>query len=51
VKSERPELTAVRIVVSGGRAMGSAENFVIVERVAKSTPDGYTLLSFMPAKC
>ena len=34
VKSERPELTAARIVVSGGRAMGSAENFVIVERVA-----------------
>jgi electron transfer flavoprotein alpha subunit len=34
VKSERPELTAARIVVSGGRAMGSAENFVIVEKVA-----------------
>jgi electron transfer flavoprotein alpha subunit len=33
-KSERPELTAARIVVSGGRAMGSADNFVIVERVA-----------------
>ena len=34
VKSERPELTAARIVVSGGRAMGSADNFAIVERVA-----------------
>jgi len=34
VKTERPELTAARIIVSGGRAMGSAENFVIVERVA-----------------
>jgi electron transfer flavoprotein alpha subunit len=34
VKSERPELMAARIVVSGGRAMGSAENFAIVERVA-----------------
>jgi electron transfer flavoprotein alpha subunit len=34
VKSERPELTAARIVVSGGRAMGSAENFGIVEKVA-----------------
>ncbi|MCA3387662.1 MAG: electron transfer flavoprotein subunit alpha/FixB family protein [Roseomonas sp.] len=34
VKSERPELTAARVVVSGGRAMGSAENFVIVEKVA-----------------
>jgi electron transfer flavoprotein alpha subunit len=34
VKSERPELTAARVVVSGGRAMGSAENFAIVEKVA-----------------
>ncbi|MBX6746687.1 MAG: electron transfer flavoprotein subunit alpha/FixB family protein, partial [Acetobacteraceae bacterium] len=33
-KSERPELTAARIVISGGRAMGSAENFKIIERVA-----------------
>jgi len=33
-KSERPELTAARIVVSGGRAMASAENFVIIEKVA-----------------
>jgi electron transfer flavoprotein alpha subunit len=34
VKSERPELTAARIVISGGRAMASAENFAIIERVA-----------------
>jgi electron transfer flavoprotein alpha subunit len=34
VKSERPELTAARIVVSGGRAMASAENFAIIEKVA-----------------
>ncbi|HYZ34398.1 MAG TPA: FAD-binding protein [Crenalkalicoccus sp.] len=33
-KSERPELTAARIVISGGRAMGSAENFALIERVA-----------------
>jgi electron transfer flavoprotein alpha subunit len=33
-KLERPELTAARIVVSGGRAMGSADNFRILEGVA-----------------
>jgi electron transfer flavoprotein alpha subunit len=33
-KSERPELTAARIVISGGRAMGSAENFHLIESVA-----------------
>jgi len=33
-KSERPELTAARIVVSGGRGMGSAENFSIIEALA-----------------
>jgi electron transfer flavoprotein alpha subunit len=33
-KMERPELTAARIVVSGGRAMGSAENFHIIEALA-----------------
>ena len=33
-KSERPELTAAKVVVSGGRAMGSAENFHIIESVA-----------------
>ncbi len=34
VKSERPELTAARIVISGGRAMASSENFAIIEKVA-----------------
>ncbi len=33
-KSERPELTAARVVISGGRAMASAENFKILEGVA-----------------
>lgn len=33
-KSDRPELTAARIVVSGGRGMGSSENFKIIEAVA-----------------
>ncbi len=32
--SERPELTAARIIISGGRGMGSAENFAIIEKVA-----------------
>jgi electron transfer flavoprotein alpha subunit len=33
-KSERPELTAARVVISGGRALGSAENFRILDGVA-----------------
>ncbi|HRJ61821.1 MAG TPA: FAD-binding protein, partial [Azospirillaceae bacterium] len=33
-KSERPELTSARIVISGGRGMGSGENFVLLERIA-----------------
>jgi electron transfer flavoprotein alpha subunit len=32
--SERPELTSARIVVSGGRALSSKENFVIIEKLA-----------------
>ncbi len=32
--SVRPELTSARIIVSGGRGMGSKENFVLLERIA-----------------
>ena len=34
VKLERPELTAARVVVSGGRALGSLENFKILDGIA-----------------
>jgi len=32
--SDRPELTAASIVISGGRGMGSGENFALIEAVA-----------------
>jgi electron transfer flavoprotein alpha subunit len=33
-KSSRPELAAADIIVSGGRGVGSAENFAIIEKLA-----------------
>jgi electron transfer flavoprotein alpha subunit len=33
-KSERPELTSARIIVSGGRGMGSGENFAMLNEFA-----------------
>ena len=33
-KSERPELTAARVVISGGRGMQSGDNFILLEPIA-----------------
>lgn len=34
VESDRPELTAADVIVSGGRGVGSQENFAIIENLA-----------------
>jgi electron transfer flavoprotein alpha subunit len=33
-RSARPELTAARVIVSGGRGMGNGENFALLEKLA-----------------
>ena len=33
-KSDRPDLTAARVVISGGRGMGNGENFKLLEPIA-----------------
>jgi electron transfer flavoprotein alpha subunit len=33
-KSDRPELTAAEVVISGGRGMGNGENFALLDGIA-----------------
>jgi len=50
-KSDRPELTAADIIVSGGRGVGSSENFAIIEALAAMPAMCRTIIrSAKPAK-
>lgn len=40
VKSDRPEITAANVVIAGGRALKSADNFEILYKFADTFPQG-----------
>ena len=51
VAGDRPELTEATIVVSGGRGVGSADNFHVVEELADSPPGSVPACSSTWLRC
>jgi electron transfer flavoprotein alpha subunit len=47
-KSERPELTSARIVISGGRGLGSKENFKLLDSIADKL---HAAVGALPMSC